>query len=158
MRSKSWIVLMTVAMVLAAVSDGAAERMGGGRLMGPPTFLRHLFRPELVMQHQSEIALSDAQRARIQAAMRETSEAISTLRWDYEAAAEKLSALIEVPKIDEDAALGQAEQVMAIEQRIKRAHLGLLVRIKNALSAEQQAQLQALQPKRQRPFGGGTGH
>ena len=43
--------------------------------------------------------------------------------------------------IDEDEALSVAEGVMRLENRIKAAHLAMLIRIKNALTDAQQSQL-----------------
>jgi hypothetical protein len=45
----------------------------------------------------------------------------------------------------------KADEVMSLEQRMKRAHLAMLVEVKNQLTAEQQQQLRALQgPERDR--------
>jgi len=41
-------------------------------------------------------------------------------------------------------ALAQADKVMSLEREVKRAHLGLLVRIKNVLSESQQSKLAEL--------------
>ena len=48
------------------------------------------------------------------------------------------------PRVDEKAALDQVARVLAIEAKVKQAHLRLLIRIKNALSPEQQQQLKQL--------------
>jgi Spy/CpxP family protein refolding chaperone len=140
--------VLTLTVGLAAPPGAAAER---GGLLGPPTFLRYLFRPEHIMSHQTEIALTPTQREAIQTAMRDTRAAVESLRWDYEAASEKLGALFAGARVDERAALDEAARMMAIEQKIKRAHLGMLIRVKNVLTAEQQARLQELQPERRRP-------
>jgi hypothetical protein len=53
-------------------------------------------------------------------------------------------------KIDKAAALRDLDRVLALERAIKRTQIGLLVRLKNLLTADQQAQLQRL---RARPGG-----
>ena len=42
-----------------------------------------------------------------------------------------------------DAALAQVDEVLGVEREVKRAHITLLIQIKNTLSAEQQAKLAA---------------
>ena len=44
--------------------------------------------------------------------------------------------------------LTKLDQVTAIEQQVKRANFGLLVKIKNQLTPAQQAKLRALRPSR----------
>jgi hypothetical protein len=43
-----------------------------------------------------------------------------------------------------DAVLAQVDRVLAIEREVKRAHIAMLVRIKNTLTREQQAALHVL--------------
>ena len=52
--------------------------------------------------------------------------------------------LLDAPQIDEAKALAQAAEVMKLETEIKRAHLGLLIRIRYTLSDTQRSKLQAL--------------
>ena len=47
-------------------------------------------------------------------------------------------------RVDLDRALDQLDEVLGTEKEIKQAHLEMLVRIKNLLSAEQQAALERL--------------
>ena len=54
---------------------------------------------------------------------------------------EELEALLSTARVDEGAALEIARAMMDLESKIKRRHLSLAIRIKNLLSAEQQAKL-----------------
>jgi Spy/CpxP family protein refolding chaperone len=152
--------LLAVVLLLGAAAPALAEPMehlGGGRGMGmgpggPPPFLENVFPPGLIMRNQTEIGLRSEQREAITRAMGETEKQLTELRWEFESEAEKLRKLLEADRVDETAALAQADKVMAIEQRIKKAHLGLLVRIKNKLDPAQQEKLRALRPARR---GGG---
>jgi Spy/CpxP family protein refolding chaperone len=142
---------VTVAAALGCLSAAAAAKPPGeGGMMGgplrPPAFLRHLFRPEQVMKHQAAIGITDAQRAAITAAIRETQDRLLPLQWELESTAEAAAALFAGPRIDPDAALAAAAPVMRLEERIKTEHLRLLIRIKNELTAEQQEKLRALAP------------
>jgi hypothetical protein len=46
--------------------------------------------------------------------------------------------------VDEAAVLAQADKVMGLEREVKKAHLALLVRIKNLLTEAQKAKLTEL--------------
>jgi Spy/CpxP family protein refolding chaperone len=116
--------------------------------MGGPSFLENVFPPSLIMRHQSEIGLTDAQRETITKQMEETEKALVTLQWDVERESEKLGKLLAAGHVDEAAALRQADQVMSAEERLKKAHLTLLIRIKNDLTPAQQEKLRQLRPER----------
>jgi Spy/CpxP family protein refolding chaperone len=60
------------------------------------------------------------------------------------AAAEQLTALVSETEIDRSAVLSQVDRVLDIERQIKRAHITMLVEVKNALTAEQQTLLREL--------------
>jgi len=60
------------------------------------------------------------------------------------AESEQLETLLRPTSVNEALVLAQIDRVLAVEREIKRAQVGLLVRIKNTLSAEQQAKLAEL--------------
>jgi Spy/CpxP family protein refolding chaperone len=128
--------------------EGGPPGMGGSLGPGGPSFLENVFPPGLIMRHQSEIGLTDAQRETITKQMEETEKALVTLQWDVERESEKLSKLLAAGHVDEAAALRQADLVMGAEERLKKAHLTLLIRIKNDLTAAQQEKLRQLRPER----------
>jgi hypothetical protein len=57
------------------------------------------------------------------------------------AESEQLDALLGAGTVNEALVLAQIDRVLAIEREIKRAQVGLLIRIRNTLSAQQQARL-----------------
>ena len=109
-----------------------------------PPFMRELYPPDLVMTHAGEIGLSDAQRGAITRAVQETQGIAVELRWEMVEAARALGELMSRAPVPEEEALAQASRVMELETRVKRSHLRMLIRIKNALEPAQQQQLQAL--------------
>jgi len=125
--------------------------MGGPGMMGPPAFLEHVFPPEVVMRHQGELGLTPAQQEAMTQIMAETQAKLVELQWKFEAAMQALTKLLEKDTVDEAAALAQWDQLTGIEQQIKKAHLTLLLRIKNQLTPSQQEQLRALRPTRPGP-------
>jgi hypothetical protein len=57
---------------------------------------------------------------------------------------ESALAVMDAERTDEAQAQAAAEKVMALENKIKVSHLTMLVRIKNTLTAQQQAKLRAV--------------
>lgn len=122
--------------------------MGEPPMGGPPAFMENVFPPGLIMRHQTEIGLTDAQRETITKQMEDAQKSLVALQWDVERESEKLAKLLAVDHIDEATALRQADQVMSAEERLKKAHLALLIRVKNTLTPAQQEQLRKLRPGR----------
>ncbi len=104
---------------------------------------RVLFPPELVMQHQQDIALRPEQRAAITKAIQDFQTKVVDLQWKMQDQSQRLVTLLQKPTVDQTAALAQVDDVLGVEREVKRAHLTLLIQIKNTLSAEQQEKLAA---------------
>ncbi len=103
-----------------------------------------LFAPELVMEHQAAIGITPAQRDAINKEVESGQAELLHLQWDLQGDKEKLVAALDTDKVDEAKASAQAAKVMADENRIKSAHLSMLVRVKNLLTPEQQKKLREL--------------
>jgi Spy/CpxP family protein refolding chaperone len=116
----------------------------GGPGMPEDPFAHHMYAPELVMQHQAELNLTDAQRSTIQGAMKEAQSAVMDTQWKLSSEVEKLGQLLHVDKIDETQALAQVDRVLTLERDMKRAQMTLMIRLKNALTPAQQQKLQQL--------------
>ena len=107
-------------------------------------FASHLFPPELIMSHQRELGLQDDQRTAIVNELQRSQASFVQLQWKMSAESEQLETLLRPASVNEALVLAQIDRVLAVEREIKRAQVGLLIRIKNALSAEQQAKLAEL--------------
>jgi Spy/CpxP family protein refolding chaperone len=105
---------------------------------------RFLIPPELVMSQSEQIGLSEKQRATIKGEIQKMQTRFIDAQWDMQAQTVKMTQLLQQSPADETKILEQADKIMALEREIKRAHLTLLVRIKNALTAEQIAKLEAV--------------
>ncbi len=100
-----------------------------------------LFPAELIMSHQREIGLdAKTRQAMVEDIQRFQSQAVK-LSWDMKAEGETLARLLDAPHPEEAKVLAQADKVMELERQMKRAHLGLLVRLKSRLTPAQQATL-----------------
>jgi Spy/CpxP family protein refolding chaperone len=147
-------------LALAALLGGAAPARAQGPAPGfkappaPPVFLQRLFVPELVMRYQAEIALTADQREAISHAMVDAQKRLVDLQWQFESASKKLADLLGAATIDEAVAAAETERLLNLELQMKKAHVALLVRIKNVLTPGQQsrlAELRAREPQRPGP-------
>ena len=109
---------------------------------------KYLIPPELVMGHSQEIALTDAQSASIKSEVRKTQTKFLDLQWDMQEETGKMTQLLQQSPVDEAKVLEHADKIMSLEREIKRAHLTLLVRLKNLLTPAQVAKLTTLRGAR----------
>ena len=108
---------------------------------------RYLIPPELVMSHSEQIGLTEKQRATIKSEIQKMQAKFIDAQWDLQEQTGKMTQLLQQSPADETKILDQADKIMSLEREIKRAHLTLLVRIKNALTPEQIAKLDAMRGK-----------
>lgn len=108
---------------------------------------RHLIPPELVMGQSEQIGLSQKQRAAIKAEVQKMQTKFLDAQWDVREQTSKMTQLLEQTPVEEAKVLEAADRIMGLEREIKRAHLTLLVRIKNLLTTEQIAKLEAIRRK-----------
>jgi Spy/CpxP family protein refolding chaperone len=101
------------------------------------------------MANQQAIGLTDRQRASLQQAMKDAQGKFIDFQFRMSSEVENLQRLIQPASVDESKVLEQVDRVLGVEREIKRAQLTLMLRIKNLLSPQQQAQLGAL--RRQGP-------
>ena len=102
---------------------------------------RNLFPPELVMSHQQLIGLDEDQRETIKKEIGKAQSKFLDLQFQMQRESERLIQLLEARPVEETRALAQADTVMRLEAETKKTHLSLLIRIKNALTSDQQAKL-----------------
>jgi len=105
---------------------------------------KYLIPPELVMAHAQDIALTDAQSASIKSEVRKTQTKFLDLQWDMLEETSRMTQLLQQTPVDEVKVLERADKIMSLEREIKRAHLTLLVRLKNLLTPAQIAKLKSL--------------
>jgi len=76
--------------------------------------------------------------------MKDTEGKMVDLQFRMMGEVENLQRLIQPASVDESKVLEQVDRVLAVEREVKRAQLGLMLRIKNILTAQQQTQLGVL--------------
>ena len=135
---------LALVLALAASLLPAAEAPPGPPNPGDDPIGRSLFPPDRVMGHAQEIGLDDAQRTAIRNEVQKTQPKFTDLQFDLQSEMEKLARLVSEKRVDEAKTLAQLDKVLALEREIKRAQIGLLVRIKNTLTPQQQDRLSEL--------------
>jgi len=116
---------------------------------GPDPLGEAIFPPELVMQHQREIGLTDEQKAFMRGEIQRVTVRFNELQWQLQDAMEALAITMKEGSVNEQQALDQLDKVLDTEREIKHLHIGLAIRIKNKLTPDQQDRLQ--QMKRMAP-------
>ena len=134
--------LLACAVLLLAGVAAAQQPHPGSDPLGAS-----LFPPELIMQNQKAIGLDEAQKTYIRAEISKAQGRFTELQWQLQDAMETLVTLLKQDTAEEQQVLTQLDKVLNIEREIKRAQMGLLVRIKNKLTSEQQARLRELRAK-----------
>jgi len=107
-------------------------------------FATVLFPPELIMQHARAIRLNDEQRNAITRLIGQTQGRVLGLQLELVEQVATLKATLARSRVDQDQALDQLNRVLDTEKSIKKAHLEMLLRIKNVLRTEQQTELARL--------------
>jgi Spy/CpxP family protein refolding chaperone len=88
--------------------------------------------------------LTPEQQTALREEMQKMMAQFTNLQWQQSAETEALATLVAKDRPDEKEVLAQLDKLLNIENQIKRLHTGLLIRIKNALTPEQQAQLRRI--------------
>ncbi len=103
-----------------------------------------MFPPELVMQHQREIGLTDEQKTYLRGEIQRVTLRFTELQWQLQDAMEGLASVMKESSVNEQQALSQLDKILDTEREIKHLHIGLAIRIKNKLTPEQQSRLQGM--------------
>jgi Spy/CpxP family protein refolding chaperone len=132
---------MCVSAVLLCTQRAAAQ--------APPKqeadpFAAVLFTPELIMQHARTIRLTDEQRTTITRYIEQLQSRVITMQWQLTEQVQALRETLARPRVAQDRAIDQLNRVLDTEKDIKKAHLEMLIRIKNVLRPEQQTELARL--------------
>ena len=143
MKIKFGLVVLIVAGVLLSVAFTAAQQPQPPQRENDPLG-ESMFPPELVMQHQREIGLTDEQKTFMRGEIQRVTVRFNELQWQLQDGMEALASTMKESSVNEQQALAQLDKVLDAEREIKHLHIGLAIRIKNKLTAEQQAKLQAI--------------
>src|SRR5262245_62873011 len=152
MKKITALVLMTVAVGLLAVGMASAQQPEPDQPQQPrmpppppPDMLDNsVFPPDVIMEHQRELGLTDQQKAFMRGEINKTSKVFNELQWQLQDAMEALRDTMKADQVNEQLALAQLDKVLNAEREIKKLHMALAIRIKNNLTPEQVQKLQNL--------------
>jgi len=116
---------------------------------------QHLYPPDLVLRSAREIDLSEDQRHAIEEELHKVQPQFAELQKKLQAKMESLVGLVQQEKVDEEKVRDQLDTVLKAENEIKKTQLGLMVRIKNLLTGQQQGQLREIRKQMMPPGGPG---
>lgn len=137
--------LLTGALLGALFAAGPLLAAPEAHAQGKPGFHRELrgklYPPQQIIKHSEALGLTDAQRQKIKAAIKEAQDTTLDLRFELQEESVKLNKLLDEDTIDAAKATAQADKVMRIENAIKRTHLEMLIKVKNTLDAEQKQKI-----------------
>ncbi len=124
----------------------------------PDPFGDAMFPPDMVMQHQRELGLTDEQKTYMRGEINRTTARFNELQWKLQDDMEALHETMKANSVNEQLALSQLDKILDAEREIKHAHMELAIRIKNKLTPEQQMKLQSMRPPKRPGQGpGGPG-
>jgi Spy/CpxP family protein refolding chaperone len=136
-----WLAVVCALVVFAGAEPAAAQATP--KQEADP-FAAVLFPPELIMQHARAIRLNDEQRVTITRHIEQLQSRVVRMQWQLSEQVQALRETLARPRVDQDRAIDQLNRVLDTEQDIKKAHLEMLIRIKNVLRPEQQTELARL--------------
>ena len=116
-----------------------------------------MFPPDMIMQHARELDLTQEQKTFMRSEIQKTTTRFNELQWQLQDAMEALHEIMKANSVNEQQALAQLDKVLDAEREIKRLHIGMGIRIKNQLTAEQQTKLQSMRHSMMGPGPGGPG-
>jgi Spy/CpxP family protein refolding chaperone len=146
------LTLMTIAISLLAFGVASAQQPQPDQPQQPrmpppppPDMLNNsVFPPDVIMEHQRELGLTDQQKAFMRGEINKTSTVFNDLQWQLQDAMEALRDTMKADQVNEQLALAQLDKVLDAEREIKKLHMALAIRIKNNLTADQVQKLMNL--------------
>lgn len=125
------------ALLLTAPTAGAQAKTD-------EAFAKAFFDPQLVLKHANAIGLTAQQRKAILDELKTAQVALVPLQVDMAEPAIELQGIIEAPRVDEAKAMARIDQVLKIENEVKKRQAVFVIRVKNILTVEQQNKLRAI--------------
>jgi len=112
-----------------------------------------LLPPEVLIQHREEIGLTDKQVEQIRARVETMGPRAQEHQMRLSMAMGKLAELLAADSIDEETALKQLDEILAIEKDLKHLHLRLMIHLRNELTAKQRQAAAKIQRTSKPPEG-----
>ncbi|HVT58181.1 MAG TPA: hypothetical protein VHR45_07255 [Thermoanaerobaculia bacterium] len=146
---KRFLNLYLIVFVLLAAAAATATAPAAAAESSPPTaappaddpIAQNVFAPELIMKYSGDIGLDAKQRTAVKEAVQQAQAKFLDAQWSLQEEGSKMVHLLQAQPVDESAVLAEVDRVLDLERVVKKTQLSLLVRLKNLLTADQQARL-----------------
>lgn len=135
------ILISLIAIILLAAS------VPGQQQQPNDPFAESLFPPELVIQNQQALGLSEDQIEYIKSEIQRVQTYFTDLQFQLQRDVERMADILSLEQVDERHALVVLERILSTEREIKKAQVSFLIHIKNKLTAEQQKKLREIKKK-----------
>jgi len=132
---KEILVLLAVALLSAGTALAQGEK--------GDVFKGKLFPPNVILEHQAELRLSKQQFTAIKKAVVEVQSNVAEHEWDVREAYLSIMAELDKQPIDEDKTLDYVSAALLAENQVKKQQMTMLIRLRNLLTDEQVAHLEA---------------
>lgn len=104
---------------------------------GKDPFNGRLFPPNVILEHQQALDISEQQLAAIRAAVIEVQGKVAEHQWDLREAYQRVMTELERSPIDEEQVLANIDQALLAENRVKKTQVEMLIKLRNLLTDEQ---------------------
>lgn len=106
-------------------------------------FKGKLFPPNLILEHQDALRLSKEQFTAIRAAVIEVQANVAEHEWDLREAYMNVMSELDKSPVDEQRVMEFVDRALVAENQVKKEQVAMLVRLRNLLTDEQVAYLEA---------------
>src|SRR5213080_3928815 len=118
------LVLSVMAMTLVMAATVIAQQPQGSMAQGQPRqplppddpLADAMFPPDMIMQHQRELGLTDEQKQFMRSEIQRTTTRFNELQWQLQDAMETLHETMKAPQVNEQLALTQLNKVLDAER------------------------------------------
>ena len=111
---------------------------------GKDPFKGKLFPPNIILEHQTALDLSDQQLAEIREAVLEVQSNIAEHQWDLREAYQRVMEELDQSPIDEASVMTNIDLALVAENKVKKMQVVMLIRLRNLLTDEQFDYLQTI--------------
>jgi Spy/CpxP family protein refolding chaperone len=142
MKNVMLFVLLTL--TSPAFSQSPPQGPGGPGSPGFDVIGTNLFNPDLIMNHQTELGLSESQKESLIKEMQTGQGGMIGPSFKVKSAMEELNSVLSKPRVDESKAIAALQNLTKHEDEVKVHMVRMLVRMKNILTPQQQEKLRGL--------------
>ncbi len=131
------LVLISAMTLICTMSPSAFAQQNAN----PDPFNGRLFAPNIILEKQNELGLTDEQLQQIRELVISTQTTVTEHQWDMREAYRDVMADLDAATIDESVVAGKIQLVLETENKVKLAQMSMLIRLRNLLTEEQVARL-----------------